>query len=244
MSSSIILFCFWYCYVADELDPEEAKKLLHEAMEKGYVESQHVVIILVGIAGSGKSSFQCVVLDLLPDKERMSTGLAEAIRNISISRAITKSVKWQVVTPEEMLDMIADAIKVGVPQEPTEMPSTVAASLSTSAQSTILNDEVASRDLQASDDSAQYEPGLAANGSNPGAKELNFEFQDHDLLLQLIARSKGSGHLLDVNWVYIIDTGGQPQFLQLLPAFIKNVSSCVFYSARSESGRKAISEVL
>ena len=239
---------YFVAFIAEpnnKLDEEEAKKLLHEAMEKGYVTSQHVVIILVGIAGSGKSSFKRVVLNLPPDKERVSTGLVEAIRNISISRAIvdgSESVEWQVVTPDKLLDMLADAIKeVGVPEEPTQvLPSTSAASLSTSAiQSDVSNEEMKSRDVQASDSpesSIQNEPGIVSKDESPRAKEEDdeFEFKD-DPLLGLIGRSKGSKRLLGVHWVYIMDTGGQPQFLQLLPAFIKNISSCVCFVRLDQS---------
>ena len=74
-----------------------------------------MVVILVGIAGSGKSSFKRVVLNLDPEEIRVSTPLAEAaIRNISISRATVSdsdSVIWEIVTSEELLRMLAGAIK-------------------------------------------------------------------------------------------------------------------------------------
>ena len=65
------------------------EKMFYEAMEKGFVTSKDLVIVLIGIAGSGKSSFKRVALNLPPEEIRKSTPLAEAvIRNISISRAM------------------------------------------------------------------------------------------------------------------------------------------------------------
>ena len=196
-----------------------------------------MVVILVGIAGSGKSSFKRVVLNLDPEEIRVSTPLAEAaIRNISISRATVSdsdSVIWEIVTSEELLRMLAGAIKeVGVPQKPTEEnPSTSAASLSSSDSPTVTSgtEESRSRDLRAS--ASQSDGELVRSKIGNGSSRVQESDEDllfkDDPLLPLISKSKGSRRLLRVHWVYIIDTGGQPQFLQLLPAFIKNISSCV-----------------
>ena len=198
-----------------------------------------MVVILVGIAGSGKSSFKRVALNLDPEEIRVSTPLAEAaIRNISISRATVSDsdsrVTWEIVTSEKLLKMLADAIKeVGVPQKPTEEnPSTSAASLSSSDSPTVTSvteEESRSRDLRAS--AGQSDGELVRSKIGNGSSRVQESDEDllfkDDPLLPLISESKGSRRLLHVHWVYIIDTGGQPQFLQLLPAFIKNISSCV-----------------
>ena len=46
--------------------------------------------------------------------------------------------------------------------------------------------------------------------------------------VDLISQSSGSRKLLEVDWVYIVDSGGQPQFHKILPAFICYASACVF----------------
>ena len=240
--------------VDGEADTEvDVEKLLYEAMENGFVTSQDLILVLVGIAGSGKSSFKRIVLNLDPEEIRVSTPLAEAgIRNISISRATisgSKGIKWEIVTSEELLVMLAEAIKeVGVPQEPPEMPPTSAASPSADktpppssrstgspslsdgpTQTSVTADEMKSRDLKASYQEPIHSSKLQSGVVSFAAEQEHdddLEFKD-DPLLPLISKSKGSRRLLHVHWVYIIDTGGQPQFLQLLPAFIKNISACV-----------------
>ena len=231
----------------------DAVKLLHEAMENGFVTSQDLVIVLTGIAGSGKSSFKRVALNLPLEELRVSTPLAEAgIRNISISRATisgSKGIKWEIIDSEELIVMLAETIKeVGVPIEPHERPSMSAASPSAdktslpasrstgtpsssgaSTLTSVSEDEMKSRDLKAS----RHEPISSSNAHSGDVTPVAAQEHDDDLefkddpLLQLISKSKGSRRLLRVHWVYIIDTGGQPQFLQLLPAFIKNISACV-----------------
>ena len=47
-------------------------------------------------------------------------------------------------------------------------------------------------------------------------------------LITYIARTKDIAPLGDIDWVYFIDSGGQPQFLQLLPAFIHHTHLNIF----------------
>ena len=47
-------------------------------------------------------------------------------------------------------------------------------------------------------------------------------------LVPYIAKAKDAAPLGDINWVYFIDSGGQPQFLQLLPAFIHHTHLNIF----------------
>ena len=192
----------------------DAREIFNEAMERGFVTSKDLVIVLVGIAGSGKSSFKRVALNLPPEEIRVSTPLAEAaIRNISISRATlgdSDSIEWEEVDSDKLLEMVADAIKV-LPQEQMENPLKSAASPSSSGTPETTATKMKARDQNASQHSEVDE---------------DLDFKD-DPLLQKIMKSKGSRRLFGVQWVYIIDTGGQPQFLQLLPAFIKNISACV-----------------
>ena len=194
---------------------EEAKEILYEAMNRGFVTSKDLVIVLIGIAGSGKSSFKRIALNLPPEKIRKSTPLAEAvIRSISTSRAtVSDSIEWEVVDSEGLLKMVADAVKkLEIPKESAEEP---VASTSSSDTPEV---EMKSRDQRAS---PQNESSRIIPGSSSYDDTLIEE------LLKLITKSTDSPRLLNVNWVYIIDTGGQPQFLQLLPAFIKKISSCV-----------------
>ena len=211
----------------DEVDEAGAKQLFDEAMNKGYVTSQSIVIVLNGIAGSGKSSFKRLVLNLPPEEVRVSTGLAEAsIRNISISRAIVDDdVQWEITESKELLSMLADAIKKGIPKKESSLPPHESES-SSKPQNDCDHESVIPDPLvdpsQPSHDDGQYSP-------RENISALTDEFDFDDSFLPLIKKSKGSPRLLDVHWVYLIDTGGQPQFLQLLPAFIKNISSCVCF---------------
>ena len=221
------------------------------------MECRAIVLLLIGAAGAGKSHFKHLILRLPPPAVRESTPLAEAaIRAISICRATIsgKDLQWQLVSSEESLLMVADAIKAGVPVRlfplarfpvhvlpldadysdltPAKVKTQPDGSLSqpsSNAQRSVPPTEkapVLPLDTSSLSSSSSLEP---VDLSEPSQMQLEVELMD------LISQSSGSRKLFDVDWVYIVDSGGQPQFHEILPAFIRYASACVFVTRLDES---------
>ena len=53
-------------------------------------------------------------------------------------------------------------------------------------------------------------------------------------LVKLVEKSQGSKRLLELQWIHFIDSGGQPQFHEVLPAFIRNTTATIFVMKLSE----------
>ena len=53
-------------------------------------------------------------------------------------------------------------------------------------------------------------------------------------LVQLVEKSQGSKRFLELQWIHFIDSGGQPQFHEILPAFIRNTTATIFVMKLSE----------
>ena len=53
-------------------------------------------------------------------------------------------------------------------------------------------------------------------------------------LVKLVEKSKGSKRFLELQWIHFIDSGGQPQFHEVLPAFIRNTTATIFVMKLSE----------
>ena len=53
-------------------------------------------------------------------------------------------------------------------------------------------------------------------------------------LIQLVEKSQGSKRFLELQWIHFIDSGGQPQFHEVLPAFIRNTTATIFVMKLSE----------
>ena len=55
-----------------------------------------------------------------------------------------------------------------------------------------------------------------------------------EAILKRLEEEPGLGRLQDLTWVYLVDSGGQPQFHELLTAFIRNASVGIFVHKLSE----------
>ena len=49
-----------------------------------------------------------------------------------------------------------------------------------------------------------------------------------------IANTRQSHKLLNGDWIYLVDSGGQIEFLEVLPAFLQHISVCLFVTKLSE----------
>lgn len=211
--------------------------LLDSALKDDFIVSvKSVVVILIGNAGTGKTSFKRLLLRLPPQEDRTSTDLAEAaIRRVSFSTTECSDSELKELSPQDIFQYVAEAIakrgaeatSVGNIQSDTScLQDQSETSLATNPSNSPESAAVASSHSGTS--SPLDKTGADSLQHDPSGKELSS-------LLDLIAKSEGSGVLLNAKWVYIIDTGGQPQFLQLLPAFIKNISSCVCFIKLDEN---------
>ncbi len=210
-------------------------------MEKGYVLCRMAVLLLVGAAGAGKSHVKQLLLGLPPPDLRQSTPLVESpIRAISMSRAIVSSTGkvWRVVFSEELDEMIASCIKVrqrstdGTCRPSLQLPIEEVISVATPTSSS--NDEGTPTPLGTS---ASIDPTVSI-GTDSHRDDLANQLALSDLeseLVDLVSKSSGSRKLFDVDWVYLLDTGGQPQFQELLAAFLHRALTFVYVTKLSES---------
>ncbi len=197
-----------------------------EAMRYGYVEAALSVLLLIGAAGSGKTHGKHLFLGLPPPTIRQSTPLAEeAIRALSVLRATVTGVDevaWELIIPEQLKQMIAGAIK----SEPTFLQIQEEAATTANKQSA---------DAQAGfPESESSAPSQSTKSPFHAYPRIPIEREQDQELLDLIKSSEGSRKLFEVDWVYLIDSGGQPSFHDTLPLFIHTATAVAFFLKLNE----------
>ena len=178
-------------------------------MEKGHVDTSIIKAVIVGAAGAGKSSFASLLFDIILPHFRISTGVIEKAKRVmttclrlGMTEALNNQV-WEVVGAEELITILADAINASIDFDSTSSAVFV---------------------QQKSNNGASKEHGSFDSTSSS-------TFTDYTVarttVIKLIGRSK-KGRLLKMTWIYIIDSGGQPQFHELLTAFLRNATLGIF----------------
>ena len=217
-----------------------AQKILKEALEKGYVECHIWKVLVTGAAGSGKTTLKYRLFGEEPPSLRCSTALAEAaIRAISREIVGRDLTGWFRVTYEELMEMLGGALKAGVPMEKSTSRATTGVVFQKQSTRAYTTHETKQPKIATAPGPVSTSPNpsteaTAASLPEPTSKVSAQVSSSKQVLVQLVEKSKGSKRFLELQWIHFIDSGGQPQFHEVLPAFIRNTTATIFVIKLSE----------
>ena len=210
-------------------------------MTQGYVESAFALLILLGVTGSGKSLFERLVLGLPVPEFSPSTPLAEpTIRSMSISRVAVneEGFKWVMVGPQNMIELVAEEIKTGLkPQNTTKSVSDKDEFQKESEE----NDSNGAGKMERENNPAPLKQKCAVRETTHNAPSKHFSAKFLDALKgitidsDLMNSSKDVPQkLMDINFIYLLDSGGQPPFREMLPHLVQQSSAMVLMQKLNE----------
>ncbi|XP_064394889.1 uncharacterized protein LOC135342162 isoform X2 [Halichondria panicea] len=218
---------------------EESKRLFDEAMKHGYVLVNIVNMLVFGPAGTGKTNLKHLLTDKPPPLQRESTPCMEKpvrIRPVSNSKFKSTGRGWEEMSQPKLRKLLAEII-AKLPKESAD-PST-ASRVAKSLKKMTTTELISGSDEQISDSisSPLRNDSDTLSGSarmlkkaideviasvvSGVAEELKPATQGTD---QLSSSDQQEGELFNSNWVYVTDCGGQPQFHDISPLFIKHIS--------------------
>ena len=208
------------------------------------------ITIVVGPAGVGKTHLKFLLLEKKPPVLRSSTPGAEApvliqVRTISAERFRKLGKKWQEVSADQMLPLIARYIRSMAVEKEEAIPEELKEyleQLQTSTTSMTSQDAAPSDGATAS--SLESTPPNIGGEASTVSSEPAFENEAATLkkmidsimgkLEKLVVEEglseEDAEKLFSREWIYFTDSGGQPQFHELLPLFVRDVSSVVIVS--------------
>ena len=216
-----------------------------------------MVCLLVGVAGAGKTHTKHLLFRWAPPEFRNSTPLAARPVQAIRVQASTQGGQLQEVGPEELDQILADTVaKGGVPLEKRFIQQLFCCKCNNQTTSTGLSTEI---NLPSENQipSTGINPSSSLHSSTTSPSSQSTTNRNNGCCCCRIAQSLGSDteqtakaaldktthriatrsepqQFLNGDWIYLIDSGGQIEFLEALPAFLQHTSVCLFVTNLSE----------
>ena len=210
-----------------------SKSLLEEALRHGFVTCQTMVCLLVGVAGAGKTHTKHLLFGWAPPDTRNSTPLA--VRPVQAIRVqvTPQSGQLQEVDPDELDKVLASTVANGVFLEKMTAICNLCCNCMKNQTKSKGISAPSKQPLLHSNPSTSHRARLCSSciGSD---SELQPTAKSLDKTAHQIANLAEPQHFLDCDWIYLIDSGGQIEFLEVLPAFLQQASVCLFVTKLSE----------
>ena len=227
-------------------------------MAKGYIESALALLILVGVMGSGKSEFKRLVLGLRVPEFSPSTPLAESsVCSMSICQVAADDknpLQWRIVTINDILDKVRPHYLDNPPELANNISQSAFNSGTSHGQSDVESGEEAAvakqppqrpLDTQKVPEPPQYSNTIekfkkkdsTPSTTTPLSKQFADALKEINIRPNLIRRISSSTKrqkLIDVDFIYILDSGGQPPFREMLSHFVQKASAFVLMQKLNE----------
>ena len=190
-----------------------------KAMEEGEGDLVQSNIVLHGPPGAGKSSVKRLIIGLppLPKEEQNATDIMEnAVRAVCTSQM----KHFKVIENEELIDMIANEVDRHKPQikeeeEHSNNQTKPAASENEHLQSIAKPAPVST--------TVSISFGLQSDeGSLP--QQISLKAASIHSIRDKLSKARGPVKIFDSHWHHVVDSGGQPQFQDILPLVYRNPS--------------------
>ena len=215
--------------------PEEAQAIIDKALESGSLKQRNLIVTITGIMGAGKTCFLRQLFSLKPPSEYSSTGVAEKSFH-GLMHHVAEMGSFQILSHNEIHEFLAPFLSSAM------VLGDAATSTSITSEEEVSEFQTQSNVPYLVSNSSTSPPfirGVEGESSNapiqsvpPTAKSqtlfVNREvqpvpeksFASETISFALRAPKIAAGTCLQL--LDVIDTGGQPEFMETMPCVIHN----------------------
>ena len=195
-------------------------------MKEGHVLLHTNTLVLMGVAGSGKTSIKDLLLDNPSQEKRTSTPCRDRIlhvRPVTSRRIQSTGKKWEEVSHQDMVRLLAQAIKHLAKSSEHNLLSILQSRLKQMSVSAASSDGATSGTLSPTSLVTPVDQAISA------IVDLVIEAMTlaSDQEIDLIQPKKGT-ELFGTKTMRIMDNGGQPQFQDIASLFVRHASAGLF----------------
>ena len=196
-------------------------------MKDGKVKAKNYVILILGFAGTGKTHLLYLLLGEPPPQLRVSTPPVQSpVRAISLTKACISGKIWKRMNRDDEIRLVAElagSLSDGhVRMVAKHSLHTVPATKNPLLTVTEVKDPTAAKYPQEVSESSVSEIEIIHN--EECVEDISLSFICSDIVDDIsgeIVKCRDSHQTLKVTSFIIIDSGGQPQFLEALPFFLR-----------------------
>ena len=202
---------------------EEALAIVEKALESGSLKQRNAVTVVTGIMGSGKTWLLSRLFRIKPPDLYTSTGVAEKSFR-GLMRRIADISSFDLLTLDQIFEFLAPLFLAGIP----------AADIASLAQSFIAvqASEPSQPPSEEALTSSSVSPPTTASppSSSPSPLDISSveETPSSKAMKGLVQKAKSSKEALVLELLHMIDTGGQPEFMEVMPCLIHNSDLTIF----------------
>ena len=204
------------------MSDEKAQEIVAKALEEGSLKQYYSISVVVGINGSGKSSAISRLFHQDPPDLYTSTGIADrSCRGLAHFMADLGIDDWKMLSEEDFLQLLVQRLPSGMFNASTSsLPSAILIE-NESVESTPTT-AVPSSPSSHTFTSSAPSPSLPHSTTSREAQPQPESSHTSEAMIRLVRKTKGSGQSFVVQLLHMIDTGGQPEFLEVMPSLIHN----------------------
>jgi GTPase SAR1 family protein len=186
-----------------QMTDERAQEIIDKAMESGSLKQRDVVGVITGLMESGKTTLLHHLFGMELPQSYTSTGVAE--RSLRGFRMHLTGGVWRCISFEDILKHLAPLIRAGMGKEDVR-------SLAKRLMYDIQSGQENPTPPKAS--APEPPPPKTPQEPSPGCKEL----------APLVVKKPTATPLPELELVHMIDTGGQPELMEVMPSLIHNAN--------------------
>ena len=195
------------------MSDEEAQAIVNQALKSGSIKQRNTVAIIVGIVGSGKTWLIHRLFRISPPARYTSTGVAEKSFR-GLMHRIANMDSWELLSQEDILEYLAPFLKAGLTK--ADIVSLAKTFTEVGAPQPSAEAFIEIEELQPDADDV---PSPTHSHATVAQSEKTFASQ---AMTRLVKTVKGPNEAFIVEFLHMIDTGGQPEFIEIMPSLIHN----------------------
>ena len=202
-------------FVLEPLSDERAQEIIDQALEASSLKMRNVVAVITGLTGAGKTWLLSRIFNKTPPGLYSSTGVAEPSFRGLLHHVGNMAVgSWQPFSHKDILEFLASLFRVGMP---VGNVTTLATTPKTICSTSVSGNPIPQP--QSSTSSTTVSP-LSAS---PVSVTTHFPTQKSttsQALVGLVQAPKSSQRRNMLELVHMIDTGGQPEYIENMSTLI------------------------